>query len=105
MANKPCNGFVHFVGLARSVYSIELVNLMGWIGQLYGMNSSSLTKLRILLFVDLFSLIMDCIKSSLWNELVLSLDFISQFTLIMGLFTCGPSYEVVRFNNLVHFIN
>ena len=68
------------------------------------MNSSSSTKLQILLLVDLFSLIMDCIKSSLWNELVLSLDFISPFTLIMDPFTCGPTYEAVYFNNLVHFI-
>ena len=54
--------------------------------------------------MDLFSLIMDCIKSSLWNELVLSLDFISPFTLIMDPFTCGPTYKAVYFNNLVHFI-
>ena len=71
------------------------------------MNSSTLlTKLWTLLLVNLSNLIMDYIKSSLWNEFVLFMDFINPSTLIMDSSTCGPNHELIHlWDELVLFIN
>ena len=56
--------------------------------------------------MDLSTLIMDYIKSSLWNEFILFMDFISPSTLIIDPSTCGPNHEPVHlWDELVLFMD